>query len=71
MKRGASGPRLYLGAVGSRLVVVECRHEGLAVDGVAQDLLLDLLLVREAGVVVEGVVGCRGALRQERGKMLP
>ena len=42
--------------------VAEGRHEGLCVDGVAQHLLLHLLLVGAARVVVEGVVRCLGAL---------
>ena len=42
--------------------VVEGGHQGLSVDGVAQHLLLHLLLVRAARVVVEGVVRCLGAL---------
>lgn len=55
----------HLGAVGLGLLQVEGRHEGLAVDRVAQRLLLQLLLVRQARVVVEGVVGQRGALRRK------
>ena len=42
--------------------VVEGGHKGLCVDGVAQHLLLHLLLVGAARVIVEGVVGCLGAL---------
>lgn len=40
---------------------MEGRHESFAVDGVTEDLLLHLLL---ASVVVEGVVGCGGRLRE-------
>lgn len=53
----------YLGAVASWLALVESRHERLAVDGVPHHMLLDLFFVGEPGVVVEGVVGRRGALR--------
>lgn len=51
---------LHLVVNGPRLVMVERRHESLAVDRVAQNLLFNFLFIGEAGVVVEGVVG--GAL---------
>lgn len=53
----------YLGAVASWLALVERCHERLAVDGVPHHMLLDLFFIGEPGVIVEGVVGCRGALR--------
>lgn len=54
----------HLVAVGSWLVLVEGRHQSLAVDSVTKNLLLDLLFIRVPGVVVEGVVGCRGLLQK-------
>lgn len=63
----AAAPRglkigLHLVVAGPGLVLVERCHEGLAVDRVAENLLLHLLFVGEARVVVEGVVRHRGAL---------
>lgn len=65
-RAGGGGPEgtrlLHLRAVASALVLVERRHQGLAVDGVAQNLLLHLVLVGGGGVVAEGVVRGGGAL---------
>lgn len=55
----------HLVAIGPRLVLVEGRHQSLAVDGVAQNLLLYLLFIRIPSVVVEGVVGCRWTLGKQ------
>lgn len=66
----AFGIGLHLAVLGARSVVLEGRHQGLAVDGVAEDLLLQLFFVGEAGVVVEGVVRHRAPLRTTSAEVL-
>lgn len=63
-----NGDSTHVVAVGSRMGLVESRHESFTIYGVTQDLLLFLLLIGAPSVIIEGVVRCWGALRPCRGE---